>query len=279
MRRRMQMIFQDPMSSLDPRQNVESILLPRACRRTASATDRGATGERSARDARRGRPAAAALRRYPHEFSGGQRQRIGIARALVLEPGPDRRRRAGVRARRVDPGAGDQPAGRAAGRARPDLPGDRARPGRGAAHLRQGRRDVPGRAGRGGAQRRPLRRAAAPVHQGAACRRCRCRTRRSRTAASGSCSPATCRRRRTRRRAAGSTPAARGAQPRPGATTSGRSCARSRPGHRVACHWAEDIRSGKLSAHRVEPEVVSEDVLAPGAVPDLPGSVTEILGR
>jgi peptide/nickel transport system ATP-binding protein len=50
-------------------------------------------------------------------------------------------------------------------------------------------------------------------------------------------------------------------------------------GHRVACHWAEDIRSGRLSAHRVEPEAVREDVLAPGAVPDLPGSVTEILGR
>jgi peptide/nickel transport system ATP-binding protein len=47
----------------------------------------------------------------------------------------------------------------------------------------------------------------------------------------------------------------------------------------VACHWAEDIRSGRLAAHRVEPEAVSEDVLAPGAVPDLPGSVTEILGR
>ena len=50
-------------------------------------------------------------------------------------------------------------------------------------------------------------------------------------------------------------------------------------GHRVACHYAEDIRSGRLAPHRVQPEAVSEDVLAPGAVPDLPGSVTEILGR
>jgi peptide/nickel transport system ATP-binding protein len=49
-------------------------------------------------------------------------------------------------------------------------------------------------------------------------------------------------------------------------------------GHRVACHYAEDIRSGKLQPHRVDPESV-DAVLAPGAVPDLPGSVTEILGR
>jgi peptide/nickel transport system ATP-binding protein len=49
-------------------------------------------------------------------------------------------------------------------------------------------------------------------------------------------------------------------------------------GHRVACHFAEDIRSGRLQPHRVDAEVV-DDVLAPGAVPDLPGSVTEILGR
>jgi peptide/nickel transport system ATP-binding protein len=49
-------------------------------------------------------------------------------------------------------------------------------------------------------------------------------------------------------------------------------------GHRVACHYAEDIRSGRLQPHRVNVESV-DDVLAPGAVPALPGSVTEILGR
>ncbi len=57
------------------------------------------------------------LNRFPHEFSGGQRQRIGIARALAVEPEADPARRAGVGARRLDPGAGDQPARRAAGRA------------------------------------------------------------------------------------------------------------------------------------------------------------------
>ncbi|HSK57308.1 MAG TPA: ABC transporter ATP-binding protein [Jiangellales bacterium] len=81
-RRRMQMIFQDPMSSLDPRQNVSSILTePMRVHRVA--------GDRSARVRELldvvGLPASAASR-YPHEFSGGQRQRIGIARAIALEP-------------------------------------------------------------------------------------------------------------------------------------------------------------------------------------------------
>ena len=85
MRRRMQMIFQDPLSSLDPRQNVESIL-------TEGLAAHGIGGDRASRrktilatlDAV-GLPRWA-LSRYPHEFSGGQRQRIGIARALVLGP-------------------------------------------------------------------------------------------------------------------------------------------------------------------------------------------------
>jgi len=85
MRRRMQMIFQDPLSSLDPRQNIESILVE-------GLVAHGIGADRADRRSRISEALDAvslpqwALSRYPHEFSGGQRQRIGIARALVLGP-------------------------------------------------------------------------------------------------------------------------------------------------------------------------------------------------
>jgi oligopeptide transport system ATP-binding protein len=84
-RRRAQIIFQDPVASLNPRLRVETIV-------GEALTVHGLA--RSARERRErvaqlltrvGLPAEA-LHRYPHEFSGGQRQRIGIARALALEP-------------------------------------------------------------------------------------------------------------------------------------------------------------------------------------------------
>jgi peptide/nickel transport system ATP-binding protein len=85
MRRRMQMVFQDPMSSLDPRQSVESLLVEGM---RAHNLDKGkaatATRLRELLSAV-GLPSTS-LRKYPHEFSGGQRQRIGIARALSVEP-------------------------------------------------------------------------------------------------------------------------------------------------------------------------------------------------
>jgi peptide/nickel transport system ATP-binding protein len=84
-RQDLQMVFQDPLSSLDPRQSVESILVE------------GMKAHGIAKDAKEARPRLRellqavglpiqSLSKYPHEFSGGQRQRIGIARALSVEP-------------------------------------------------------------------------------------------------------------------------------------------------------------------------------------------------
>ncbi|HIF39815.1 MAG TPA: ATP-binding cassette domain-containing protein [Planctomycetes bacterium] len=83
-RRKIQMIFQDPFASLDPRQTVGSILTePMAIHKLGKPRDRRLRSmqllEAVGLNPRH-------LYRYPHEFSGGQRQRIGIARALALEP-------------------------------------------------------------------------------------------------------------------------------------------------------------------------------------------------
>jgi ABC-type microcin C transport system duplicated ATPase subunit YejF len=85
LRREMQMVFQDPFASLDPRMRVGAIVgepleihepkLSRSERRSRVVEILRAAGL-----------GEEALARYPHEFSGGQRQRIGIARALVLRP-------------------------------------------------------------------------------------------------------------------------------------------------------------------------------------------------
>jgi oligopeptide/dipeptide ABC transporter ATP-binding protein len=84
LRRRMQIIFQDPYSSLNPRLTVGDIV-GEALHVHGLAT--GAARERRVGEVLERVGLASADRvRYPHEFSGGQRQRIGIARALALEP-------------------------------------------------------------------------------------------------------------------------------------------------------------------------------------------------
>ncbi|HEX7543292.1 MAG TPA: dipeptide/oligopeptide/nickel ABC transporter ATP-binding protein, partial [Candidatus Limnocylindrales bacterium] len=89
MRRRMQIIFQDPYGSLNPRMPISDIIGEGLL---AQADGENRWGNRSVRDKRVEDYLEAVglrrdyTRRYPHEFSGGQRQRIGIARALALDP-------------------------------------------------------------------------------------------------------------------------------------------------------------------------------------------------
>jgi len=83
-RRDMQVIFQDPYSSLNPRQNILSIVSePMLIHKIGSKSERQ---DRVAGLLEKVGLDPSYMRRYPHEFSGGQRQRIGIARALALDP-------------------------------------------------------------------------------------------------------------------------------------------------------------------------------------------------
>ncbi len=85
LRRRMQMVFQDPFNSLNPRRTVgESVGEALDIHRLAP--NRAARSERIAGLLTRVGLDPAHADRYPHEFSGGQRQRIGIARALAVDP-------------------------------------------------------------------------------------------------------------------------------------------------------------------------------------------------
>jgi oligopeptide/dipeptide ABC transporter ATP-binding protein len=84
-RRQLQMIFQDPYGSLNPRMTVEDII-GEALDINGLADGKSARAKRVAELLKAVGLDAAYAQRYPHEFSGGQRQRIGIARALAVEP-------------------------------------------------------------------------------------------------------------------------------------------------------------------------------------------------
>ncbi len=111
---RMQMVYQDPLGALDRRLTIRDQVARTGRYPRRSARNRSATLRRSPCSA------ASACRahlagRYPHELSGGQRQRVVLARALMTSAGLPRLRRAGLGARRLDPGPGGQSAHRPAG--------------------------------------------------------------------------------------------------------------------------------------------------------------------
>jgi ABC-type microcin C transport system duplicated ATPase subunit YejF len=85
LRRRMQLIFQDPMASLNPRRVIRGIVLEPMLFHCVAKNE--ADAERRAREIfERFSLPLACLDRYPHELSGGQRQRVGIARVALLAP-------------------------------------------------------------------------------------------------------------------------------------------------------------------------------------------------
>ncbi len=163
----MQMIFQDPISSLNPRRKVRDIVME-----PLTIWKRGSDAERS----RGRRPHPRRGRHRPH--AGGREPGPPVLRRSVpahldrpvarARSEPDHLRRAGVCARRQRAGPGPQPARGPQGAPRSDADLHRPRPRRRQEHQRPRRRDVPRQAVRGRPQRRAVPGADAPVHERAA---------------------------------------------------------------------------------------------------------------
>ncbi len=184
MRRQMQMIFQDPYASLNPRMTVGSIVVEPLEVHNIGTQVRAAGAGAGAAAGRRPQPvfhqplSARVLRRAAPAHR--RRARAGG------EPVVHRLRRADLGAGRFDPGADHQPAGRPAGAVQPHLPVHRPRSLGGAAHLRSHRRDVPGQDHGACRSRRAVPQPDASVHARRCSLPCRSPTRWSRRSASAS---------------------------------------------------------------------------------------------
>ena len=175
LRREMQMIFQDPYASLNPRKRIGQIVgEPLKLHGIADGKELREPGRGAPRP---GRPRPRALQPLPARVlrrpAPAHRHRPG-ARA---EAEADHRRRARLGARRLDPGADHQPARGPPGRVPPDLHLRRARPRRRPPRRRPGRGHVPRKDRRARARRRGLREPGPPLHRGAALSASRSRTR------------------------------------------------------------------------------------------------------
>ena len=237
LRPEMQMIFQDPISSLNPRRKVGDIVAEPLQHLEAGHRRRAAPGRR--RDARGRRPRPRGRRRPPAPPVLRRPVPAHLHRPVAgARPQAHHLRRAGVGPRRVGAGPDPQPARGHEGALRPHARVHRPRPGRGEEHQRPGRGDVPRQAVRGRQARRPLRQAGPPLHRRAAQLDPGARPdgaaqggRHPRRRAALAASP--------RRAAAGSAPAARRR----------RTCApQAEPkmrqvglGHYVACHFPLDV--------------------------------------
>ena len=250
LRRRMQMVFQDPYASLNPRHSVGRIVGEPLRTHGLAGRSEGDARVRELlehrRAARRRRVAVPA--RVLGRAAPAHRRR---ARARA-QPGLHRRRRAGVRARRLDPGADPEPARGAPGRVRPHVSLHRARPRGRPAHLGPDRRHVPRHDRRGLAGR--------TSSTTTRCIRTRSRcsprfpspTRASSASGSRFCSRATSRPRRTRRRPAASTPGARSSSRPAAATTRPRSgsCPLDTPSRATTRRRSKRARSGRTRWNR-----------------------------
>ncbi len=243
-----QMVFQNPYASLNPRKKVGTLLeeplainttLDAAARRDAAESDDGARGP-----APRALPALSAhVLRRP---AAAHRRRPGAD----AEAAAGRRRRAGLGARRLDPGAGAQPADGPAAGDGDRLPVHLAQPAGRPAHRRHRRRDVPRADRRARAEGGGVR-AGRRIRTPARCSRAR-RCSIPRRGASASASPASCRRRSIRRPAARSTSAAR------------TRCRAARPRSPRCSRWARR-RSPATAPPSSTPERPPDAAAAPGA--------------